>query len=135
MSNEVFPALSGLAWGMTKTPVFNTKIQSSTSGAETRSMMRVNPLWRFAMSFEYLSGKVSAGVTDIETLLGFFTRHRGSFESFLYDDPNDNSETDQAIGVGNGSLKTFQLVRTFGGFTEPLTNVEKYHQHQSRWRG
>lgn len=123
MSNEIFPNLPGLAWGATKTPVFATKVQEAVSGREVRLAQRANPLWKISMDFDYLSEKRVLGVSQLENLLGFFTRHRGGFESFLYEDATDKDVTDQAIGSGNGVNKSFQLVRTWGGFTQPVTNI------------
>lgn len=123
MSNEVFPTLKGLSWACGKTPVFSTKIQEAVSGREVRLAQRANPMWRFKLSYEFLEGMRVAGVSELEKLLGLFMRHRGSFDSFLYTDPNDDDVVDQSIGIGNGVNKSFQLLRTWGGFTEPVTNV------------
>lgn len=123
MSNEVFPTLKGLSWACSKTPVFATKIQEAVSGREVRLAQRANPMWRFKLSYEFLEGMRVAGVSELEKLLGLFMRHRGSFDSFLYTDPNDDDVVDQSIGIGNGVNKSFQLLRTWGGFTEPVTNV------------
>ncbi len=41
-------------------------------------------------------------------------------DTFLYTDATDNTVIAQSIGTGNGSTTTFQLVRSFGGFVEPI---------------
>ena len=123
MSNEVFPSLPGLALGATKTPVFATKLQEAVSGREVRLAQRANPLWKFHFDFDYLNGLRISGVSQLETLLGFFMRHRGGFDSFLFEDTNDKAVIDQRIGTGNGANKVFQLVRTWGGFTQAVSNI------------
>lgn len=126
MSNEIYPVLPGLTWGVTKTPVFNTRTQAAASGYEVRSMLRANPLWRFQMSYEYLNGKkTAAGQSQFERLIGFFQRHKGSHETFLYEDVNDCAVADHVFATGTGTVKNFQLVRVLGGFAEALTNLNQ----------
>ena len=40
------------------------------------------------------------------------------FDSFLYQDADDNSVTAQPVGVGDGSTASFQMIRSFGNFVE-----------------
>jgi hypothetical protein len=40
----VFPALPGLAWGVTKAPTFQTRIQRAVSGRELRALDYPYPL-------------------------------------------------------------------------------------------
>ena len=121
MSNLVYPTLAGIAFGNTKNPTFLTKTQRSVSGVENRVSMRAYPLWEFELSYEFL--RTTTTLTELQTLLGFFMSRQGSFDSFLFSDPTDNTVTAQSIGTGTGSLTTFQLARTYGGFTEPVQNV------------
>jgi uncharacterized protein (TIGR02217 family) len=118
MSNAVFPSgLIGKSWGSVKTPSFKTKIQESVSGRESRAAMMAYPLWTFKVSYEYLSP------VDLSVLAGFFLARKGQADSFLFDDVNDNTVINQQIGIGDGSNKYFQLVRSFGGFIEPCENI------------
>lgn len=120
MSNAVFPALPGLTWDSTKTPVFNTRIQTAVSGREARAALYSYPTWDFSLSYEVLRDELG----EMQALAGFFLARKGQFDSFLYLDPTDNSVDDAALGTGNGSNKAFQLLRPFGGFNEPLTNIK-----------
>ena len=52
--------------------------------------------------------------------MAFFNARSGSFDSFLWTDPDDNSVTAQSFGAGDGSTISFQLTRTFGGYAEPV---------------
>ena len=96
MSNAVFPTLPGLAWGVKKTPVWSTNTIKSANGREMRAAYYRYPLWRFTLSFEVL--RTRSAVNELEQLAGFFNARRGSFESFLYEDPSDNSVSGQASG-------------------------------------
>lgn len=119
MSNLVFPKLPGLAWGVKKTPVWRTNVQTSANGREVRAAYYSYPQWKFTLSFEVLRTK--GAVNELETLAAFFNRHKGSFESFLYEDPNDNQAVRQSLGRVIPGKRDYQLLRNIGGFTEPVT--------------
>lgn len=122
----IFPALPGLAWSVTKTPTFQTRIQRAASGRELRALDYPYPLWQFALNFDFLRDDPAAGYDELGTLLGFFMLCRGAFGTFLFRDPSDFEVTGQQIGVGNASRTVFQLQRTIGatlpggGFVEPV---------------
>lgn len=118
MSNAVFPTFPGLKWGRKRTAVWSTNIQKSASGREIRSAYYTYPQWKFSLSFEVLRTKAS--INELEKLAGFFNERRGSFDSFLYEDPTDNKVTDQLIGNVVQGVTRYQLVRNYGGFTEPV---------------
>ena len=122
MGNAIFPTLPGLKWGVTKTPIWSTQVQKSTSGRELRAGYYSYPLWKFSLSFEVLRNK--RGLAELEKLAGFFNARRGSLESFLYEDPTDNTVTDQLIGMATNGQTQFQLLRSFGGFIEPVMAVK-----------
>lgn len=125
MGNAVFPSLSGKGWGYVRKPQFNTKVRRSVSGREQRASFQQFPLYSFSLPFEFL--RDLAVSPDAQTLIGFFMARQGSFDSFLYADPDDNSVTDMQFGTGDGVTKDFQLVRSYGagGFTfaEPVQNL------------
>ena len=50
----VFPELPGLAWSVTKTPTFQTRIQRAVSGRELRALDYPFPLWQFTLVFAFL---------------------------------------------------------------------------------
>jgi uncharacterized protein (TIGR02217 family) len=81
----------------------------------------VYPLYVYNLSYEFL--RDDATHNDLKTLMGFYLSRQGAFDSFLYDDTSDDSIVGQAIGTGNGSQTAFQLVRTYGGFTEPCRDI------------
>lgn len=121
MSNAVFPVLPGLGWGVIKTPNWRTKIQQAISGKEYRTSFYSYPIYNIKLTYEIL--RADAINLELQQLLGFFNSRNGSWDSFLYTDPTDNLITAQSIGVGDGITTQFQLVRAYGGGTEPVMNV------------
>lgn len=122
MSNDVFPTLPGLKWGTNKQPIWATKVLTAASGRETRGSFQSFPRWRFTLSYEFL--RAGGGFSELQHLVGFFNQRMGSFDSFLYRDPNDYLVTDQELGTGDGSRVEYRLVRTLGGFVEPVLAPE-----------
>lgn len=121
MSNEVFPVLPGLKWGIKRYPEFKTTVHQALSGREYRLAQRSYPKWHWELSYEFLRAGAEA---ELQTLVGMFLRHRGAFDSFRFLDLDDNSVTDQLISSGAFTAgTTYQMVRTYGGFTEPITDV------------
>lgn len=118
MSTTVFPTLTGLGWDVVRTPVWDTVRKRSMSGKETRIAYTTYPQWEWSLRYEFL--RTAAAFEEMQSLVGFFNARRGAFDSFLYTDADDNSVTAQVIGVGDGTTTAFQLVRTFGGFVEPI---------------
>jgi len=105
----IFPALPGLAWSVTKTPTFQTRIQRAVSGRELRALDYPYPLWQFALVYDFLRDNPAAGYDELRTLLGFFMLCQGAFGTFLFQDPSDSHVIGQQIGVGNASTTVFQL--------------------------
>src|SRR5262249_10174694 len=122
----IFPALPGLAWSVSKTPTFQTRIQRAASGRELRALDYPYPLWQFALVYDFLRDNPAGGYDELRTLLGFFMRCQGAFGTFLFHDPSDCQVTGQQIGIGDASKTAFQLRRamgttlTGGGFFEPI---------------
>ena len=117
MSSEVFPSLAGLEYPVVRTPIFRTLIQESTSGEENRAALQLYPRWQWTLSFNFLRDDAN---NEFRTLLAFFLARKGAFDSFLFNDIDDNAVAGQPIGHGDGATTGFQLVRSLGGFTEPV---------------
>jgi len=132
MSNLLFPKIRGLAWSVTKTPTFSTEIQESLAGREVRIQNFQNPIWEFTLSYEYLLNdprfRDENEQTPLEALAGFFLARGGQFDDFLLNESDltgrleDSVYSGQPIGTGDGSTKSFQIVRNFGGFLEAVQN-------------
>lgn len=121
MSNDVFPALPGLAWSVVKRPTFATIVQRAASGREVRAALQSFPIWEWQLAYDLLRDDAASA---LRTLMGFFLRRQGAYDSFLFRDPSDNAVSDQPIGVGGNGATTFQLVRTLGGFVEPIFDLD-----------
>lgn len=120
MSNAVFPVLPGLTWDVMKIPTWSTRVQQSVSGKEIRLATFSYPIWHFKLIYELLRDDAT---NELTTLMGFYNQRQGAFDSFLYRDPSDNGITAQLIGIGNGTTTAFQIVRAYGGFVEPIYNL------------
>ena len=122
----IFPALPGLAWSVTKSPTFQTRIQRAVSGRELRALDYPYPLWQFTLVFDFLRDNPAAGFDELRTLMGFFMLCQGAFGTFLFQDPSDDRVSGQQIGTGDTLKTVFQLQRTMGktlpggGFLEPI---------------
>lgn len=121
MGNAVFPSLPGLAWDITRTPVWSTTERKSAAGRAFRSANYSYPLYRVKLAFDVL--RQSGALAEMAQLAGFYNAVGGAFDSFLWIDPDDNAVVAQAIGTGNGSATQWQLIRAFGGFVEPVFDV------------
>lgn len=129
MSNAVFPTPAvtpGLMWDIVKKPMFDTTVQRATSGFERRIAHRQYPLYSFEVSYALLRSNSARGYTELQTLFGFCNARQGMFDSFLYSDPSDSTVTDAPLGTGDGSTTTYQLTRSYGGFLEPINNVNVF---------
>lgn len=117
MSNAVFPSMPGIKWGSVKTPMWSTKVQKAASGRELRAAYFSYPLYKFSLSYEVLR---SGALAELQTLVGFFNARQGSFDSFCYQDPEDNTVTAQQFAVAVAGQTQYQLVRSYGGYVEPV---------------
>jgi len=122
MSNVVFPVLAGLQFPVKRSPVWKTKKQVSASGKEARTAMWTYPVWNIQMGYEFL--RDTTANDELKTLVGFFNARLGMWDDFFFSDPDDKTATDQGFGVGDGTTKTFQLARSYGGWTEPVRGVQ-----------
>ncbi len=129
MSTQVFPTLAGLGWSATRTPNWKTRKQKAVAGMVTAIADQQYPIWNWALKFDVLrQGNFSAGVlSEFATLVGFYNARQGGFDTFQYQDSDDNQVVGQPIentvtggNAGDGATLSFQLLRAFGGFVEPV---------------
>jgi uncharacterized protein (TIGR02217 family) len=123
MSNIVYPNnLNGLGWSLIRRPTFDTTVRASKSQREVRYQNISETLMEFDLTYEFLSQ------TDMVTLLGLFCRMRGAYDTFYFDDPEDNTGTNVQIGTGNGLITDFTLQRSFGASTRVVDQVNAITQ-------
>ena len=82
------------------------------------------PLYEFEAVYNGLASSTAAfaglGASSLQSLMGFFLQLQGQFGTFLYTDPDDNAVTGQAFATGDGSTTSFTMMRSLGGFLEPV---------------
>ncbi len=123
MSQLVFPTLQGKTWNIIKTPQWNTIKSTAQSGMENRIKLWSYPKYQIDLEYSFLTTKLYSGsltANDLENIISFYNSVGGSYDDFLYLDPQENSVSDQLIGVANNSATQFQLKRSVGTWSEPV---------------
>lgn len=121
MSTSVFPTLSGLAIGMTRSPIWLNRSTKAVSGKETSVALWSYPQWQWELPFDFL--RYYGTYAEFQALTSFYNSCRGTWGSFLFEEPDDNTVIGQMLGVTDGQTTAYQLVRAFGGaggFVEPI---------------
>lgn len=93
-SLPVFPTLPGLTYTVLKTPEFNTLVMSAPNRYEVRIQQEINPTWSFTLIYDFLHDffwGTWTSVSELRTLMGFFTQMGGKASSFLFTDPDDSN--------------------------------------------
>lgn len=122
MTVPIFPSLIGMSYPVTRKPTWSTIKQKAVSGKEYRLQLQTYPLWSYEAAFDYLG---SGGAnTDFQTLSGFVNKVGGAALPFLFPDPYDGTATNASLGTGDGVTTTFNFVRPWGGFVEPVQAVQ-----------
>jgi len=121
MSVSVLPAMPILAWPAIRSPIWKTRVQTSVSGKEVRIADWSYPRYKWQLAFNGLRQGGIGASTEFQQMLAFFNTLQGGWDSFLYTDVDDNNVANQLIGTGAGVVTTFQLVKLFGGYAEPVT--------------
>lgn len=122
MSTAVLPSPAGIGWDIQRKPMWKTQIQTAVSGKETRMGYWSYPRYQWEITYNFLRQGTIHGTayTELSDFFGFFNNRGGAFDTFLYQDRDDNAVTGQSIGVGDGTETQFQLVRAFGSYVEPM---------------
>lgn len=124
MSNLLYPSVMGLTVPVKRFDEWSTTVQHSVSGKMVKLSLFQNPIWHWELKYGYLKDSGSPP-TAFRTIMDFHNRMGGSFDTFLYPDPDDNSVTDEPFGTGDGTTVTFNLLRHWvsGGFGEWIQNI------------
>lgn len=123
MSNLIFPTLPGASIDVKRSPSWQSTVQRSVSGRALGVTAYTYPLWKYRVSFEFLR---AGAVAELEQIVGFFNKHRGRTDTWLFFDEDDYLVTGQQIGLGDGVTTSFQLVRSYGGFVEPISEPKQF---------
>lgn len=134
MSNLLFPLADVGCYIDGREIVDNVQIDTMQSDQEIRSVWSLAPRIRYMIKQNVLRSSAKA---EFQRWVSQFLRARGSLDSFLVDDPEDDSVTDHGFGIGDGATTAFQLQRmTPGAFydssgplytqqSKPYTNLLK----------
>lgn len=110
-----------LAFGASGGPTRRTEVTTLSSGFEQR-----NTPWAHSRRRYDLGGAVQS-LDQLHELIAFFEARRGRLYGFRFRDPADwrsgppsraPTPLDQAIGVGDGATRSFQLVKRYGSGAE-----------------
>lgn len=113
MSTQAFPTLKGLGWSVTRTPIWQTRQQDSVSGKRLNIADWSMPKHQWQLTYNFLRGQ-GPTYSEQQQLEAFFYARYGSFDSFLYTDPDDNAVSLSTLGSGDSTDRTWQLGRQFG---------------------
>jgi uncharacterized protein (TIGR02217 family) len=118
MPPPIFPTFPGLTFPIKRTPLWSTIRQESIGGQTPRFSLWSYPRYRYELSISVL--RRFGAFAELDAILGFYNAVAGAAGVFQYADNTDNAVTAQAFGTGDGTTTAFQLVRSFGGFMEPV---------------
>lgn len=119
---------TGISFGSRGGPKRKTIVVEAGSGHEHR-----NAQWADSRR-EYNAGYGIKTMSDIHAIVSFFEERRGMLHAFRWKDRFDfrsrdpespPTAKDQPIGVGTGSLTTFQLVKTYGSLNPYTRDIKK----------
>ena len=97
----------GINYGATFGPRFNTAVLTQSDGQEQR-----RALWSQPLILAQL-GDRRVTQSELNTLLAFHATVKGAAIGFRLRDWSDYKATNQPVGTGNGTVQTWQLVKTY----------------------
>lgn len=115
---------TAISRGSSGGPERRTEIVATGSGAEER-----NSRWADSRR-RYDAGVGVASLDDLHEVIAFFEARRGRLRAFRFKDHADwkscapgasVSALDQAIGTGDGTQVSFQLVKRYGDYVRSIT--------------
>ncbi len=118
-----FPDLPGQAWPIKKRTRWNTQLDESVSGRETRLARWRYPKYEFELTFNALSSSEEypgAEPHSLQNLVSFFNDCQGRANPFVFVDRTDFFGRNEPLGVGDGAKVAFTVQRTLGRRQEPV---------------
>lgn len=109
----IFPALPPITWSVFRKPIMASRVAIATTGRETQVAQAAYPRIAFKVSY----GKTSwlrertqninpwlplNAYTELEAITSLYLACGGPYGEFYYDDPDDNSRTNQYVGTALG---------------------------------
>src|ERR1700690_454276 len=109
-----------IAYGAQGGPQYSTSVVITASGFEQR-----NSLWATSR----MAWNVATGLkkqAQLDTLIAFFRARKGRAYGFRFKDWSDYQATAQALGTGDGTTHTFQLVKNYtSGPASEIRTIKK----------
>ena len=108
---------SDIAYGSSGGPEYSTDIVITHGGYEQRNIN-----WSQARAKYNVAHGVKTQA-QLDALIAFFRTRKGRADGFRFKDWSDYKVVAQVIGIGNGTNKIFQLIKTYtsGSVTETRT--------------
>lgn len=115
MDYKKFPDIRRFAWDSSKQQSWETTVQKSASGRIRTMSNQLYPAWTIKASYN--------AVTDDEArqLLGFVADRKGSYEPFLWLDPEDYKAVSARLVNTDGY---YQAYMRMGDYIEPVQYIE-----------
>jgi Conserved hypothetical protein 2217 (DUF2460) len=134
MTFPVFPTLPGIAFPVKRSPKASTLRQVAISGRTSFQPKWTLPLYDYEVSFSLL--RAAPGSGELQALVDLWkTAMFTPGGVFLYDDPNDDTVTNQTIATGDGAATSFQLLRVLATFAEPVYAPVTVSLYKNDWQG
>lgn len=95
MSNQFFPTLHTSSWKLTRTPQWQTQVQTSVPGDRKRNPLQTKPLWKWTLK----NGVLQSAYGDLQAIQDLFTAMHGSLDWFLWKDPEGDSIVDPSVQI------------------------------------
>jgi hypothetical protein len=116
-----FPTLSTLGWSTHVKPRFATDVADHASGRSTRRSRRAAAYYDVELTFDLL--RSDAADLEMQAIAGFFEMTSGAATPFWLAPPALSAVSDQTLGVGDDVSSRFALIRSFGGYDEPVAGT------------
>jgi hypothetical protein len=120
MSQRVYPVFPGIAYAVTKTPNWASRMQRAVSGRTLRTSDYVNPVWTFKLIYAVLhdfAWCAHTSPTELRTMMDFFNSSGGAFDAFLLSDPTDNGVTGQVLPAAISAVATVAVNNAGTGYS------------------
>jgi len=104
MSNEIFNFTIDIPFE--EEIEYKTIVSESEAGKEQRYQKWQKPRRTFRIRLEARNNAAA------DQIWRFYTRHKGSFDSFLFQNPNENPVTAEIFGSGDGAASVFYMGRS-----------------------
>lgn len=96
-----------ISYGSSGGPEYSTNIVTSVNGYEQRNINWSKPRLRYNLAYGVKSQE------QLDTVIAFFRARKGKAVGFRFKDWTDYKATGEIIGLGDGNIKEFQLVKTY----------------------